>query len=111
MIAKFALKKGWKVAMAENSEQAINKFKQNNFDMVLMDIQMPVMNGYETTGILRSIESLKGTQTPIIAMTAFALKGDREKCLEAGMDDYLSKPVDIDEFYTIVEKWIHDKNQ
>ena len=55
--------------------------------------------------VIRQIESQKGMHTPIIAMTANALKGDREKCLESGMDDYLSKPIDTDEFYATVEKW------
>jgi len=105
VVEKFATRKGWKFTIAENGKQAIDIFKLNSFDIVLLDVQMPVMNGYETTGVFRGLESLKETYTPIIAMTAFALKGDREKCLEAGMDDYLSKPVDIDEFYAIVEKW------
>jgi len=104
VVEKFATRKSWKVTIAENGKQAIDIFKQNSFDIVLLDVQMPVMNGYETTGIIRLLESSKGTHTPIIAMTAFALKGDREKCLEAGMDDYLSKPVNVDEFYAAVEK-------
>jgi len=105
VVEKFAARKGWKVMIAENGKQAIDIFKQNSFDIVLLDVQMPVMNGYETTGIIRLLESSKGTHTPIIAMTAFALKGDRKKCLEAGMDDYLSKPVVVNEFYAAVEKW------
>ena len=66
---------------------------------------MPVLDGYKATGVIRQLENLKGTHTPIIAMTAFALKGDREKCLESGVDDYLSKPIDAAEFYVTVEKW------
>jgi len=105
VMEKLAARKDWKVTIAENGKLAIDIFKQGSFDIVLMDIQMPVMNGYETTGFFRELESPKGTHTPIIAMTAFALKGDREKCLEAGMDDYLSKPVYVNEFYAAVEKW------
>lgn len=89
----------------ENGKRAIDIFKQGSFNIVLMDVQMPVMNGYETTGFFRELESSKGTHTRIIAMTAFALKGDMKKCLEAGMDDYLSKPVDVNELYAAVEKW------
>jgi len=112
VMEKFAERKGWKVTIAENGKQAFDIFNQNSFDIVLMDVQMPVLNGYETTRIFRGLESSKGIHTPIIAITAFALKGDREKCLEAGMDDYLSKPVDVNEFYEMVEKWtIYQSNK
>ena len=84
VVEKFATRKSWKVTIAENGKQAIDIFQQSNFDIVLLDVQMPVMNGYETTGIIRGLESSKGTHTPIIAMTAFALKGDREECIEVG---------------------------
>ena len=102
---QFVKRKGWKVTIAENGKKAYELFKQMRFDIVLMDVQMPIMNGYTATGIIRELESSNGIHTPIVAMTAFALKGDRGKCLEAGMDDYLSKPVDINEFYAMVEKW------
>jgi CheY-like chemotaxis protein len=105
VMEKFAIRKRWKVTIAENGKKAYELFKQMRFDIVLMDIQMPIMNGYTATGIIRELESPNGIHTPIIAMTAFALNGDRKKCLEAGMDDYLSKPVDINEFYATVEKW------
>ena len=66
---------------------------------------MPVINGINATGIIRILEKPIHQHTPIIAITAHALKGDREACLNAGMDDYLPKPVDIDEFFAVVERW------
>jgi CheY-like chemotaxis protein len=101
----FARRKGWNVILAENGKEAVDACQEYTFDGVLMDVQMPILDGYKATGVIRQLESQKGTHTPIIAMTAYALKGDREKCLESGMDDYLSKPIDADKFYAIVEKW------
>lgn len=106
LIQKVALKKGWQVTFAENGEQAVALLQQNDFDLILMDVQMPVMNGFLATQIIRSMEREKGTRIPIIAMTAHALDGDNEKCLEAGMDDYFTKPVNFDVFYAMVEKWL-----
>ncbi len=106
LIQKVALKKGWQVTFAENGEQAVALLQQNDFDLILMDVQMPVMNGFLATQIIRSMERDKGTRIPIIAMTAHALDGDNEKCLEAGMDDYFTKPVNFDVFYAMVEKWL-----
>jgi CheY-like chemotaxis protein len=86
-------REGWKVQMAENGIQAINILKDNLFDLALMDIQMPGFDGYETTKTIRQQEKSTGRHLPIIAMTAYAVKGDREKCLAAGMDGYISKPI------------------
>jgi len=97
VIEKFAKGKGWKVTVAENGKEAVDAFREMNFDVILMDVQMPIMNGYTATGIIRQIEMLTNTHTNIIAMTAYALSGDREKCIDAGMDDYISKPVDMNE--------------
>ena len=92
-------KKGWKVDIACNGKEALRILKTSDYDLILMDVQMPVLDGMKTTGIIREYESPKGKRTPIIAMTAHVLKGDREKCLEAGMDDYLSKPINPEELY------------
>lgn len=105
IIEQFAIRRGWKVTIAENGKVALEIFKQRTFDIVLMDVQMPIMNGYTATGNMRVIEHVSGIQTPIIAMTAFSLKGDKEKCLEAGMDDYISKPVDLNELCDVISKW------
>ncbi len=105
IIEKVATKRGWQVTLAKNGEEAVEIFKQKRFDLVLMDIQMPIMNGCVATGLIRAYEYLKRTRTPIIALTAYAIKGDMEKCLEAGMDDYLSKPVILNQFNEMVLKW------
>jgi len=72
----------------------------------LMDVQMPEMGGFEATAIIREMEQQLGRHTPIIAMTAHALQGDRDKCLEAGMDDYLSKPIRADQLKSMIEKFL-----
>ncbi|MDR3585146.1 MAG: ATP-binding protein [Desulfosporosinus sp.] len=105
-----ARRKGWQITMADNGEEAIRVYRENSFDVILMDVQMPVLDGYKATEVIRKIENPKNIHIPIIAMTAYALKEVREKCLESGMDDYLSKPIDTDEFYATVEKWTKKKN-
>jgi len=91
------------VTEVENGSEAIEHIKDNAFDLVLMDIQMPVLNGYEATKIIR--EELK-LNIPIIALTANAIKGENEKCLNAGMNGYLSKPFEEDKFLQIVCHWL-----
>jgi two-component system sensor histidine kinase/response regulator len=76
-----------------NGVDAVAKWKEGQFDLILMDVQMPELDGYEATRRIRSHELSTGTRIPIIAMTAHAMSGDRERCLEEGMDDYISKPV------------------
>jgi PAS domain S-box-containing protein len=106
-IEVLARKKGWQVTVSENGKEAVDSFQQKKFDGILMDVQMPVMDGFTAIEIIRRMEKDTGSRrTPIIAMTAYALKGDKEKCLEAGMDDYLTKPLDVDQFYEVVSRWI-----
>jgi CheY-like chemotaxis protein len=96
---KFAVRvierKGHSVVVANDGREAVNAWEQGEYDVVLMDVQMPEMDGLEATGRIREIEGQRGDErhTPIIAMTANAMKGDKERCLEAGMDGYVSKPV------------------
>ncbi len=84
------------IVVVENGAEALEQVKNQKFDLILMDMQMPVMNGFEATEKIRMIPEYK--DTPIIALTAFAMKGDREKCLEAGATDYIPKPIDSHEF-------------
>ncbi|HEV8201184.1 MAG TPA: response regulator [Candidatus Polarisedimenticolia bacterium] len=96
---------GWRSEVAANGAEAVEAVKNIRFDAILMDCQMPEMDGYAATRSIRKIEALAGGHVPIIAMTANALRGDREKCLEAGMDDYLPKPVKIDDLGKALARW------
>ncbi|MCP3890607.1 MAG: response regulator [Desulfobulbaceae bacterium] len=86
-------REGWSVTTAEDGLEALKKYDSTDYDLILMDIQMPELNGFETTKIIRKNELISETYTPIIAMTAYAVKGDKEKCLSVGMDGYISKPI------------------
>jgi signal transduction histidine kinase/CheY-like chemotaxis protein len=97
---------GHSVEVAENGSEALEAVKKGRFDLIFMDVQMPFMDGLQTTRKIRKIERDEGTHTPIIAMTAHAMKGDRENCLNAGMDDYLSKPVNRQELAATIERSI-----
>ncbi len=97
--------RGHSVVLATNGRQALGALEREQFDAVLMDVQMPEMDGYEATGAIRENEKKTGAHIPIIAMTANAMKGDRESCIEAGMDDYVAKPVRSQELFTTLEKY------
>jgi signal transduction histidine kinase/CheY-like chemotaxis protein/HPt (histidine-containing phosphotransfer) domain-containing protein len=103
---------GFNMILAQNGRQAVNSFETQKFDMILMDLQMPEMDGYEACKRIRELEkqfSEKSDSTksiPIIAMTAHAFMGIKEKCLDAGMDDYISKPLRRDDLLAIIDKWI-----
>src|SRR5207253_2280879 len=86
-------KYGHSVAVAGNGKEALAALEHGPFDLVLMDVQMPEMGGFEATGRIRAAERDTGRHVPIIALTAHAMKGDRERCLAAGMDGYVSKPL------------------
>ena len=93
---------GWSVSLAESGAEALQKIAEERFDLVFMDIQMPEMNGLETTQAIRSNEQGAEKRLPVIAMTAYAMEGDRQMCLDAGMDDYIAKPVDPDELVEVI---------
>jgi CheY-like chemotaxis protein len=96
-------KRGHSVAVAVNGRLALEALETQAFDLILMDVQMPEMDGFEATAAIRRQEASTGTHMPIIAMTAHAMKGDRERCLQAGMDAYISKPVQADELVKLIE--------
>jgi two-component system sensor histidine kinase/response regulator len=98
-------KAGHRVTVAPNGAEALKALEQHDFDLVLMDVQMPEMGGFEATGRIRQSEYVAGTHMPIIAMTAHAMTGDRERCLDAGMDDYISKPIHSATLVDLVEKY------
>ena len=95
---------GMIVFLADNGQQAVDMVKNNNFDAVLMDLQMPVMDGYTATRTI--LEDIRFKDLPIIAMTAHAMAGDYEKSIEAGMVDHITKPIDPDQVYAILARWI-----
>ena len=106
---------GYNATLAENGKIAVKYFKEKQFDLILMDIQMPEMDGYEATRYIRDHENqlnkLGATpvRVPIIALTAHALGGYKEKCLEADMDDYMTKPLKRELFLSMIHKWISKK--
>jgi PAS domain S-box-containing protein len=97
-------RRGHSVILAENGRQALAAVERHKFDLVLMDVQMPEMGGLEATAMIREKEKTTGSHVPIIAMTAHAMQGDRQRCLDAGMDGYLSKPLDPKTFLRTVEE-------
>lgn len=103
MLSKLQLE----VDIAVNGLEAVQKATQTAYDLILMDCQMPEMDGYEATRTLRQ----QGVQTPIVALTANALDGDREKCLACGMDDYLSKPIQADKLRQTLAYWLGNAPQ
>ena len=97
-------KRGYVVSTAANGRQALTALGKSNFDLILMDIQMPEMDGFEATAEIRKAEKRTGAHLPIIAMTANAMKGDEERCLSAGCDGYISKPIRTTELFATIQK-------
>jgi PAS domain S-box-containing protein len=98
-------KRGHKVTVAGNGKAALVVLEKGSFDLVLMDVQMPEMNGFETTAAIREMEKTSGKHLSVIAMTAHAMLGDRERCLEAGMDDYIAKPIGLEELDEMLNRF------
>jgi len=106
MAARMLEKKGWEVQPADNGQQVLNYLEKDQFDLILMDAQMPVMDGYEATKQIREKEKETGEHIPIVALTARAMSGDRQKCIDSGMDGYVSKPIDREKLYEAVTELV-----
>jgi PAS domain S-box-containing protein len=103
LVVRILVKRGHSVTVVPNGKLALDALDAQTFDVVLMDVQMPEMDGFEATAAIRRNEETSGAHVPIIAMTAHALKGDRERCLANGMDEYISKPVRAEELLNLIE--------
>jgi CheY-like chemotaxis protein len=102
---------GYSFEIVGNGRLALQAFGEMNPRIILMDVSMPEMNGLEATAAIRSVEAVGGGRVPVIGVTAHALKGDRERCLAAGMDDYLSKPISPKALTEMVERWIAERRE
>ncbi|HEY9793375.1 MAG TPA: response regulator [Candidatus Obscuribacterales bacterium] len=97
---------GYRAQLVSNGEEALDAYSKDNFDLILMDCRMPIMDGYEATSAIRRAEEVTGDHVPIIGVTAYAFEGDREKCLQAGMDDYVTKPLTLEAFKGMLDRWL-----
>ncbi|MGI9610085.1 MAG: PAS domain S-box protein, partial [Acidimicrobiia bacterium] len=103
-------KRGHSVAAVENGLEAVRALDKDAYDVILMDVQMPEMDGLEATAAIREAEELSGSHIPIVALTAHAMKGDRDRCLAAGMDAYVSKPFQAEELFATIEQLVSYSN-
>jgi CheY-like chemotaxis protein len=101
---------GCEATVAPDGDDAVNALKHAYFDLVLMDVRMPKMNGFHATQAIREMEKPSGHHTPIIAMTGAAMTGDKERCIAAGMDDYISKPINMGDLARVIERQREKKN-
>ncbi|RLA96559.1 MAG: hypothetical protein DRG32_05125 [Deltaproteobacteria bacterium] len=101
---KLLEKQGWRVTVASNGREAMELASRNGFDLILMDVQMPEMDGLDATRVIREKEKETGRHVPIIALTAHAMKEDRERCLQAGMDAYVPKPIKVQKLFKVIEE-------
>jgi CheY-like chemotaxis protein len=106
LMVQMLRKAGHQVTLSRNGREALAQIEQHAFDLVLMDVQMPEMDGFEATGHVRALEQRLGRRTPIVALTAHAMRGDQERCLAAGMDGYLTKPIEWPALHALVRKLV-----
>ena len=105
LILRLLERRGHSVTIAGDGRQAVDAYARAAFDLIIMDVQMPVMDGFEATAAIRAVEATTGVHVPIVAVTAHAMDGDRERCLQAGMDDYMSKPIHTPTLLAFVAKF------
>ena len=103
LVCRLLEKCGHSVVVADNGLRAVEELGKEKFDLVLMDVSMPEMDGFEAVAAIRAREGAEGSHVPIVAMTAHAMKGDRERCLAAGMDAYISKPIQPKELLQVIK--------
>jgi len=111
LIARLLESRGHSVVLAQNGREALEALDKQPFDIVLMDVQMPEMDGFEATKLIREKEEASGTYLPIIALTAHAMQGDEERCLVCGMDGYVTKPITLEELFSVIEKVVPGMNR
>jgi CheY-like chemotaxis protein len=104
LVTRLLEKKGYSVLAAENGRKALTAFGDQKFDLIVMDIQMPEMNGLEASAAIREIEKRSGSHTPILALTAHTAQEDRDRCLAAGMDHFISKPIYTSDFMNAIDQ-------
>jgi CheY-like chemotaxis protein len=105
LMATLLSRRGISCTLVENGRSALDAWEEDQFDLILMDVQMPILDGLKATRMIRERESVRGGHTVIIAMTAHAMATDREKCLEAGMDAYVSKPIKFDDLLSLITNY------
>ncbi|MEZ5014233.1 MAG: response regulator [Chitinophagales bacterium] len=96
-----------RIDVAENGQIAVDKLQAGNYDLILMDVQMPVMDGYEAARTIRKMDPEEKRKTPIVAMTASVIKSEVDKCFESGMDDFISKPFETEDLVQKISKYAH----
>jgi len=107
LIERLLAKRGHSALNATDGREVLSRLDAESFDLILMDCQMPVLDGYDTAREIRRREaSQHGGHIPIVAMTASAMRGDRERCIAAGMDDYIAKPIDSDKLDQLLARWL-----
>ena len=104
-------RRGHRVTVANNGREAVDLVDRERFDLVLMDVQMPEMGGFEATALIRDREARTGGYTRIVAMTAHAMTGDRDRCIAAGMDGYVPKPVKRDVLFAEIDRVLKEVNR
>ena len=98
--------RSWETIFTDNGRDAVENWRQGDFDLILMDVSMPQMDGLEATRLIRREEERSGSRTPIVALTAHAIREEQDRCLEAGMDDLLTKPFQFPELFAVLETYL-----